>query len=166
MNISRSDLYTYVASLFASDLLDAEGNLLLDKYGIALASKDFVLNNIYWKEVPQTLTATDVSKGFMVMKLQQISDNSEMLLETYCDTRMYIECYVPSIKASNISGVINKKKYDAIQKVVDELILSECKKVNQPYTISRDVVLSMDDFYTNGTNTFFLYITSFSITIN
>ena len=165
MTISRSDIYTYVASLFATDLLDADGNVLRDKYGIILATADFVLNNIYWKEVPQTLTATDVSKGFMVMKLQQISDNSEMLLETYCDTRMYIECYVPSIKASNISGVINKKKYDAIQKVVDEIILSECKKVNQPYTISRDVVLSMDDFYTNGTNTFFQYITSFKIII-
>lgn len=165
MNISRTDLYTYVASLFASDLLTADGNLLRDKYGIILASADFVLNNIYWREVPETLTSADTSKGFIVMKMNQLTDHSEMLLETYGTTRIYLECYVPSIKASNISGVINKKKYDAIQKVVDEIILSECKKTNQTYTISRDENLSMDDFYTNGTNSFYLYITSFKITI-
>ena len=39
MNISRSDLYTYVASLFASDLLDAEGNVVIASAKVAILNQ-------------------------------------------------------------------------------------------------------------------------------
>ena len=61
---------------------------------------------------------------------------------------------------------MNTSAFDNIQSQIDTIIEAECEKTNQKYTISREGVLSMDDFYTNNTNSFYVYITSFLITID
>lgn len=139
MNVSRQDIYSYVTTLIKG-----------------------VSSNIYRIEIPETLNSTATSNGFIVLKMDGIKDFSEMSLNTYAQTRVYIECYVPSLQSD---GTINTTKYKAAQDAIDTIIREESLKTNQPYTISSDIDISMENYFTNNTNTFFLYITSFLITI-
>lgn len=138
MAISRQDIYSYITTIFSS-----------------------VTKNIYPIEIPSTLSSDAVKNGFIVLKLNEIKDQSEFLSDTYSDPRMYVESYIPS----KADGSINKTKYEEIQSTIDSIVLEECKKTNQVYTISKESILSGDDFYTNKTNSFFMYIASFTITI-
>lgn len=140
MNVSRQDIYSYVSTLL----------------------KD-VTSNIYRIEIPEILTTDAISNGFIVLKMNALKDNSEMGLNTYSQVRVYIESYVPALKDR---GTINTSKYKAAQDAIDAVINAECEKQNQSYTINRDDgVLSMEDYFTNKTNFFFVYITSFLVTI-
>lgn len=142
MNVSRKDIYSYVASLFTS-----------------------VSKNIFRIDIPITLNADAASNGFIVLKLDTLSDNSEFDLSTFATVRMYVECYVHTTQVDGISGLMNTAKYDAAQKAIDTIIEAECKKQNQTFSISNDGILSMDDFYSNNTDAFSVYIKSFKITI-
>ena len=142
MQTSRKDIYSYVATLFTS-----------------------VTKNIYRISVPETLSSDATTYGFIVLKLDDINDFSEMPLETYGQVRMYVEYYTPSTNTQTASGIMNTQKYDAAQIAIDNIINAEYNKQNQTYTISRESILSSDDFFTNKTNSFYVYITSFLITI-
>ena len=140
MNVSRQDIYSYVTTLLKS-----------------------VSNNIYRIKRPEMLTTDVSSNGFIVLKMGGVKDFSELVLDTYAQTRVYVECYIPSMKTDK---TINSTKYKTVQNAVDNIINAECLKSNQPYTISRDdMVLSTEDFFTNNTDSFFVYITSFLISI-
>ena len=143
MDISRKNIYTYLANLFKT-----------------------VTTNLYRISIPVTLGDDAVANGFIVMKLGNLSDKSEFDLNTYAEIRATIQYFVPSINTTTASGVMNTSSFDNIQTQIDAIITSESEKTNQKYTISRDGVLSMDDFYTNNTNSFYVYITSFLITID
>lgn len=140
MNISRQDIYSYVTTLLKN-----------------------VATNIYRIEMPETLTSDATKNGFIILKMGSIKDSSEINLETYAQTRMYVECYIPSMQ---VDGTINTTKYKAAQDAIDNIVNAECQKPNQTYTINRDDgILSTEDYFTNKTNSFFVYITSFLITI-
>ena len=143
MDISRKNIYTYLANLFKT-----------------------VTTNLYRISIPVTLGDDAVANGFIVMNLGNLSDNSEFGLNTYAQIRATIQCYVPSVNITKANGVMNTSAFDNIQSQIDTIIEAECEKTNQKYTISREGVLSMDDFYTNNTNSFYVYITSFLITID
>jgi len=139
MNISRQDIYTYITSLL----------------------KD-ITNNIYRIEMPQILVSDAIKNGFIILKLGSLNDFSEIGLNTYTQVRMYIEYYVPAMQSD---GTINTSKYKIAQEAIDDIINAECLKKNSIYSINRDDgILSMEDYYTNNTNSFFLYITSILIT--
>ena len=142
MNVSRKDIYSYVATLFTS-----------------------VTTNIFRGEAPKSLGGTCATAGFMVLRLNELRDESEFDMEAYGRVRMNVEFYVPSVKTSNAGGVMNTSKFDDAQSAIDAIVSAECNKRNQTYTISRDGILSFDDFYSNSANTFHVYITSFIITI-
>lgn len=142
MQTSRKDIYSYVATLFTS-----------------------FTKNIYRISVPETLSSDATTNGFMVLKLDDVRDFSEISLESYSQVRMYVEFYTPSTNTSTASGVMNTTKFDAAQIAIDNIISAECNKQNQTYSISKESILSTDDFFTNKTNSFYVYITSFLIII-
>ena len=142
MNESRKDIYSYVATLFTS-----------------------VTTNIFRGEIPKSLSGTCATNGFMVLRLGELRDDSEFDMEAFGRVRMNVEFYVPSVSTSNAGGVMNTTKFDEAQDDIDAIVNAECAKRNQTYTISRDGILSFDDFYSNSANTFHVYITSFIITI-
>ena len=143
MDISRKNIYTYLANLFKT-----------------------VTTNLYRISIPVTLGDDAVSNGFIVISLGNLTDNSEFDFKTYSHIRATIQYFVPSINTTTANGVMNTSAFDNVQTQIDAIITSESEKTNQKYTISRDGVLSMDDFYTNNTNSFYVYITSFLITID
>jgi len=142
-DVSRKDIYSFIAGL-------------LSPLG----------THIYRVGIPETLGEDDISDGFTVLKLGDIYDHSEVPLTTYCTARMTVCCYVPSVSTSDIGGIMNTSKFDAIQKQVDSIIMAETVKTGQKYGIGTDDVLSLDDFYSNGTNSFYLYVKSFIITVS
>ena len=142
MQTSRKEIYSYVATLFTG-----------------------FTKNIYRISIPETLGSNAISNGFMVLRMGDINDFSEISLETYGQLRMYVEFYTPSTDTQTANGIMNTQKFEAAQAAIDNIIKAESEKQNQVYTISRDSILSSDDFFTNKTNSFFVYITSFLITI-
>lgn len=143
MSISRKDIYSYVASLFTS-----------------------ITKNIYRISVPETLGSDAISNGFIVLNMGEVEDFSQFSENTFVQTRIYVECYVPSTNTVTANGVMNTTKYDDLQKAIDTIIEAESKKTNQKYSISEDYILSTDDFFTNKTNSFFVYIKSFIVITN
>ena len=141
MSVSRKDLYSYVASMFVG-----------------------VVKGIY-KHMPTALSPDDIANGFIVLRMADIKDDSEIFLNAYAKTRIYVECYVPDVNTSTTNGVMSTTKYDAMQQAVDDRINAECSKVNQTYTISRESILSSDDTYVNKAVSFMVYITSFQVII-
>lgn len=123
-----------------------------------------VTSNIYTK-MPQTLTSSMATNGFILLSLENMIDFSEMSLNTYVQVRVNVEYYTPSMNTATANRIMDNTKFDGAQTAIDAIIDAESKKVNQTYTISKDGLLSADDFYTNGTSTFFIYITSFIVTI-
>ncbi len=141
MNVSRENLYSYISTMFSG-----------------------VTSNIYTK-MPQTLTSSMATNGFILLSLENMIDFSEMSLNTYVQVRVNVEYYTPSMNTATANRIMDNTKFDGAQTAIDAIIDAESKKVNQTYTISKDGLLSADDFYTNGTSTFFIYITSFIVTI-
>ena len=141
MNVSRENLYSYISTMFSG-----------------------VTSNIYTK-MPQTLTSSMATNGFILLSLENMIDFSEMSLNTYVQVRVNVEYYTPSMNTATANRIMDNTKFDGAQTAIDAIIDAESKKVNQTYTISKDGLLSADDFYTNGANTFFIYITSFIVTI-
>lgn len=143
MSVFRAELYSYVANLFTG-----------------------FTKNIYRISIPETLGADAVTNGFMVLNMGEVRDYSEFGENAYAQARIYVQYYVPNASTSTANGIMNTAKYDDAQKRIDAILEAEYNKINQPYTISRDDILSTDDFYTNKTNSFSVYIKSFIITTN
>lgn len=141
MSVSRKEIYSYIATLFSG-----------------------ITKNIYRVTIPETLGTDAITNGFIVLTMDGIRDYSEFNSGTYSQVRVNVEYYVPSISTSSANGIMNTVKFDEAQQAVDTIIEAEYEKTNQAYTISKDDILSTDDFFTNKTNSFFIYIKSFIVT--
>ena len=142
INESRSDIYVHMVTLLRA-----------------------ISPNVYPISKPSALPADAITNGFIVVTLDPIIDKSQFEMEAYARSRVYIECFVPSSKDQGYAGVIDIQKYKPMQDAVNALIKAQSDIRDGAYLINKDSLLSTDDFYTNGTNSFFVYITSFVLTI-
>lgn len=118
--------------------------------------------NIYSMEVPQSLdTATDIASGFIVIRVNNIYDNSEFVGNTYATSRVLVEAYVPA----KTRGRVDATKYKALQDKINIIVKEYCEKVNQDYVVSEDSILNYDDTFINNTTEFFMYVISFTVTM-
>lgn len=118
--------------------------------------------NVYSMEVPQSLdTATDIASGFIVIRVNNIYDNSEFVGNTYATSRVLVEAYVPA----KTRGRVDATKYKALQDKINIIVKEYCEKVNQDYVVSADSILNYDDTFINNTTEFFMYVISFTVTM-
>lgn len=118
--------------------------------------------NVYSMEVPQSLdTATDIASGFIVIRVNNIYDNSEFVGNTYATSRVLVEAYVPA----KTRGRVDATKYKALQDKINIIVKEYCEKVNQDYVVSEDSILNYDDTFINNTTEFFMYVISFTVTM-
>jgi hypothetical protein len=118
--------------------------------------------NVYSMEVPQSLdTATDIASGFIVIRVNNIYDNSEFVGNTYATSRVLVEAYIPA----KTRGRVDVTKYKALQDKINAVVKEHCEKVNQDYVVSADSILNYDDTLINNTTEFFMYVISFTVTM-
>ena len=118
--------------------------------------------NVYSMEVPQSLdTATDIASGFIVIRINNIYDNSEFVDNTYATARVLVEAYIPA----KTRGRVDVTKYKALQDKINAVVKGHCEKVNQDYVVSADSILNYDDTLINNTTEFFMYVISFTVTM-
>lgn len=141
INESRIDLYDYICGIFSN-----------------------VSENIYKMKIPQELTESDATDGFIVVYLGDIYDDSEFLKQAYGDVRVIVSAYIP-LKSR---GRLNKELYSAFESGINEAIDNEILNGdNEHYAIQDDGILSMDDVEdNNANNSFSVYMKSFVVTIN
>jgi len=140
-NESRIDLYDYISGIFNS-----------------------VSENIYKMKIPQELTESDTTDGFIVVYLGDIYDDSEFLKEAYGDVRVVVSAYIP-LKSR---GRLNKELYKAFESGINDALDNEILNGNdEHYTIQDDGILSMDDIEdNNANNSYSVYTKTFIITIH
>ena len=142
VNESRNDLNDYLYGLF---------------YGT-------VSNNVYPKDVPTELTASDTSDGFIVVHAGGIGDESEFRNQAYGTVRCYVEVYVPVISRGRYNRAKYKQFEDDVNRVINEELINPSSDV---YTILGDGILSYDDDeHANADNRYMLFIKSFVVMIN
>ncbi len=141
INESRIDLYDYICGIFSN-----------------------VSENIYKMKIPQELTESDATDGFIVVYLGDIYDDSEFLKQAYGDVRVIVSAYIP-LKSR---GRLNKELYRAFESGINEAIDNEILNGdNEYYSIQDNGILSMDDVEdNNANNSFSVYMKSFVVTIN
>lgn len=141
LNESRIDLYDYICGIFST-----------------------VTENIYKMKIPQELTESDATEGFIVVYLGDIYDDSEFLKQAYGDVRVVVSAYVP-LKSR---GKLNKELYKAFESGINDALDNEILNGNdEHYTIQDDGILSMDDIEdNNANNSYSVYTKTFIITIH
>lgn len=140
-NESRIDLYDYISGIFSD-----------------------VSENIYKMKIPQELTESDTTEGFIVVYLGYIYDDSEFLKEAYGDVRVVVSAYIP-LKSR---GRLNKELYKAFESGINEALDNEILNGNsEHYTIQDDGILSMDDIEdNNANNSYSVYTKTFVVTVH
>lgn len=140
-NESRIDLYDYISGIFSD-----------------------VSENIYKMKIPQELTESDTTDGFIVVYLGDIYDDSEFLKEAYGDVRVVVSAYIP-LKSR---GRLNKELYKAFESGINEALDNEILNGNsEHYTIQDDGILSMDDIEdNNANNSYSVYTKTFVVTVH
>lgn len=140
-NESRIDLYDYISGIFSD-----------------------VSENIYKMKIPQELTESDTTDGFIVVYLGDIYDDSEFLKEAYGDVRVVVSAYIP-LKSR---GRLNKELYKAFESGINEALDNEISNGNsEHYTIQDDGILSMDDIEdNNANNSYSVYTKTFVVTVH
>lgn len=140
-NESRIDLYDYISGIFSD-----------------------VSENIYKMKIPQELTESDTTDGFIVVYLGDIYDDSEFLKEAYGDVRVVVSAYIP-LKSR---GRLNKELYKAFESGINEALDNEILNGdNEHYTIQSGTILSMDDIEdNNANNSYSVYTKTFVVTVH
>lgn len=140
-NESRIDLYDYISGIFSD-----------------------VSENIYKMKIPQELTESDTTDGFIVVYLGDIYDDSEFLKEAYGDVRVVVSAYIP-LKSR---GRLNKELYKTFESGINEALDNEILNGNsEHYTIQDDGILSMDDIEdNNANNSYSVYTKTFIVTVH
>ena len=140
-NESRIDLYDNISGIFNS-----------------------VSENIYKMKIPQELTDSDTTEGFIVVYLGDIYDDSEFLKEAYGDVRVVVSAYVP-LKSR---GRLNKELYKAFESGINDALDNEILNgEHEHYTIQDDGILSMDDIEdNNANNSYSVYTKTFIVTVH
>ena len=141
LNESRTDLYDYISGLFLE-----------------------VTENVYSMKVPEELTPSDTTDGFIVVNLGDMYDESEFAKEAYGDVRVFVTAYVP-LKSR---GRWNKTLYKAFETGMNDVVNNEIQNgTHEHYTILDDGVLSMDDVEnSNANNSYAIYVKSFIVAIH
>jgi hypothetical protein len=141
LNESRIDIYDYLYNLL---------------FGV-------VSENVYDMRVPQELTESDTTDGFIVIHVGDIIDNSEFDGEAYGHVRCYIEAFVPQISRGRVDHDI----YTVMENGINNIITDQSKNSNGTYYIEKDWVVSSDlDDSSNAGNAYFTFIKSFIVVID
>ena len=113
--------------------------------------------------VPQELTESDTTDGFLVIHVGSIVDESEFVGEAYGRVRCFIEAYIPQISRGRVDHDIYAVMENSINNVVDE----QSKVDDGTYYIDKGSVLTSDDAeVSNAGNAYFTFIKSFVVVIN
>ena len=138
VNESRIDIYDYLYNLL---------------FGV-------VSENVYDMRVPQELTESDTTDGFLVIHVGSFVDESEFHCEAYGRVRCYIEAFIPQISR----GRVNHDIYAAMENSINNVIEEQTETDEGAYYIEQDSVLSMDDTEeSNSDNAYFTFIKSFIV---
>ena len=138
---SRIDIYDYLYNLL---------------FGV-------VSENVYDMRVPQELTESDTTDGFLVIHVGSIVDESEFVGEAYGRVRCFIEAYVPQISR----GRVNHDIYAAIENSINSVIKEQTETNDGTYYIEQDSILSMDDVEeSTSDNSYFTFVKSFIVVID
>ena len=140
-NESRIDLYDYISGIFSD-----------------------VSENIYKMKIPQELTESDTTDGFIVVYLGDIYDDSEFLKEAYGDVIVMVSAYIP-LKSR---GRLNKELYKTFENGINDALDNEILNGdNEHYTIQSGTILSMDDIEdNNANNSYSVYTKTFIVTVH
>lgn len=141
LNESRIDIYNYLYGIFHNT----------------------VTKNVYLMEVPQELTKSDVSDGFVVILIGALTDESEFKGSVYGDVRCYVVAYVPT----KSRGRLDAQKYKAFEASINAAIQTCIENpTDSIYSIQEGSFLSTDDFSTSPTNNpFHTFVRSFVMTV-
>ena len=140
LNISRSDIYEYVATLMKS-----------------------VTANVYSMGEPTENTTSDANDGFIVVRVGRMNDESEFDADAYAWARCNVIAYVP--KKSR--GRLNKDLYKTFEDGINEVIKQAQDTGDGSYYILPDSVISSDDDETaQQGNQYHVFIKSFVVVID
>lgn len=117
--------------------------------------------NVYRMNEPQDMTKDDAEKGFIVIRVGQINDESEFGKQVYGWARVFVYGYVPP----KSRGRVDKDKYKTMEQTINNVIDAACNNKRAAYGVQLDSMLTMDDYKTAETN-FFIVVKSFVVTIN
>lgn len=141
VNESRIDIYDYLYNLL---------------FGV-------VSENVYEMRVPQELTESDTTDGFLVIHVGSLVDYSEFTGQAYGRVRCFIEAFVPRISG----GRVNHDIYALMENCINNVIKEQTETDDGTYYIEQDSILSMDDDETtNADNAYFTFIKSFIVVID
>lgn len=141
LNESRIDIYDYLYNLI---------------YGV-------VSENVYDMRVPQELTESDTTEGFIVIHVGDIVDESEFAGHAFGRVRCYIEAYVPQISRGRVDHDI----YALMENSINTVIKEQASVDEGEYYIDKGSVLSSeDDDISNANNAYFTFIKSFIVVID
>lgn len=140
LNESRIDIYDYLYNIFY----------------------DVVTKNVYLMRVPQELTESDATEGFIVIRVGGINDESEFSGQAYGRVRCYVQAYVPQISRGRVDGNRYKEYEDAINAIIK--IAAEDNQGQ--YNIEEGSIISTEeDEISNANNSYFTFIKSFIVNI-
>lgn len=140
LNESRIDLYDYLYNIFY----------------------DVVTKNVYSMRVPQELTQSDTTEGFIVIRVGGINDESEFSGQAYGRVRCYVQAYVPQ----RSRGRLDKNKYKEYEDGINAIIKLAAEDSQGEYNIEEGSIISTDeDEVSNANNAYFTFIKSFIVTI-
>lgn len=138
---SRIDIYDYLYNLFY----------------------DVVTKNVYSMNEPQELTKSDVSDGFLVIRVGNFNDESEFYCQTYGWARCYVTAYIPTISR----GRLDYDAYRVYEDGINNVIYGASQATDGKYHILLDSVLSTDGMeINNANNTYFMFGKSFIVDID
>lgn len=121
-----------------------------------------VTSNIHPMHKPKELSQDEVKNGFIVIKLDDINDESEFSKETYGWVSVAIEAYVPTKKR----GRLNSQLFDTFESAIDSAIESAIESRNTNYGINERTILSKDFLEDdNANNVYSVYVKTFVLTI-
>lgn len=141
INDSRTAIYDFLYNLF---------------YGV-------VTENVYVMDEPQELTESDVTEGFIVIRVGDIYDEGEFSLETFATVHCFVSAYVPPMSR----GRLDIAKYKAFEDGIVAVIKTASANPESEYYVEENSILSTDiETVGNSDNVFFTFIKSFIVEID
>lgn len=137
---SRIDIYDYLYGIFY----------------------DVVTKNVYSIGEPQELTKSDVTNGFIVIRVGDLYDESEFSRQAYATVRCFVTAYIPPTSR----GRLDYDKYTQFETDINDAIVTASQDSGYKYHVEQGSILSTDGYaYSNANNTYYTFIKSFIINI-
>lgn len=122
-----------------------------------------VTNNVYMMSVPQELTESDTTDGFIVIEVGNLVDRSEFDRQAFARVRCDVTVYVPT----KSRGRLDKAKYAAFEDGIMNILNNAQSYATANYFIQNNSVLSMDNLESgNANNAYYMFIKSFIVNID